>query len=272
MIKAAEVQKVANLAGIRDTQAEKDYVISWALVGIAKNETLNDRLLFKGGTSLKKIYFSEYRFSEDLDFTYTEQSAAVESLLDAWRSVNEWIFGESRIKLEIGDVSKSATGSFTFYLAYTGPLGSAREKSIKVDISTSELVVDSPVSKPLILPYSDLHEMSYDLRCYSLQEIAAEKLRSLIQRTAPRDIYDLWYLFQERGQDILDSAHSFRAKTLFKKLDPTRLLEIVGSKEKKFESQWNTSLKDQIKDVPEFDGVWRNLQKHIRNLFGSGML
>ncbi|GAI08967.1 unnamed protein product [marine sediment metagenome] len=47
---------------------EKDYVLSWILIGIAKSK-ICDMLSFKGGTALKKFYFPDYRFSEDLDFT-----------------------------------------------------------------------------------------------------------------------------------------------------------------------------------------------------------
>jgi predicted nucleotidyltransferase component of viral defense system len=64
MIKPAEIQQIARKEGVRDTQIEKDYILSWIITGISQNE-----LLFKGGTVLKKIYFSDYRFSEDLDFT-----------------------------------------------------------------------------------------------------------------------------------------------------------------------------------------------------------
>jgi predicted nucleotidyltransferase component of viral defense system len=32
-------------------------------------DVLRDTLVFKGGTALKKCYFGDYRFSEDLDFT-----------------------------------------------------------------------------------------------------------------------------------------------------------------------------------------------------------
>ncbi|NJE13855.1 nucleotidyl transferase AbiEii/AbiGii toxin family protein [Thermococcus sp. LS2] len=31
-------------------------------------------------------------------------------------------------------------------------------------------------------------------KSYSLEEIFAEKLRSLFQRTRPRGLYDVWYL------------------------------------------------------------------------------
>jgi predicted nucleotidyltransferase component of viral defense system len=51
---------------------ERDYILSWILAGIAVNEKLQNKLIFKGGTALKKCYFGYYRFSEDLDFTAKE--------------------------------------------------------------------------------------------------------------------------------------------------------------------------------------------------------
>lgn len=51
---------------------EQDYLLSWMLAGIAATPELRSMLVFKGGTALKKIYFGEYRFSQDLDFTSTE--------------------------------------------------------------------------------------------------------------------------------------------------------------------------------------------------------
>ena len=53
---------------------ERDYCLSWILVGLARG-ALRDRLAFKGGTALKKCYFGDYRFSEDLDFTLIEETS-----------------------------------------------------------------------------------------------------------------------------------------------------------------------------------------------------
>lgn len=55
---------------IPETVLERDYCLSWFLVGLSRSP-LRDRLAFKGGTALKKCYFGDYRFSEDLDFTLT---------------------------------------------------------------------------------------------------------------------------------------------------------------------------------------------------------
>lgn len=51
---------------------ERDYLLSWVLAGLAQVESLRDTLVFKGGTALKKCYFGDYRFSEDLDFSALE--------------------------------------------------------------------------------------------------------------------------------------------------------------------------------------------------------
>ena len=48
---------------------ERDYLLSWVLAGIDRVPALGCKLVFKGGTALRKCYFGDYRFSEDLDFS-----------------------------------------------------------------------------------------------------------------------------------------------------------------------------------------------------------
>lgn len=59
---------------IPETVLERDYCISWFLVGLSRG-LLRDRVAFKGGTALKKCFFSDYRFSGDLDFTLTQETS-----------------------------------------------------------------------------------------------------------------------------------------------------------------------------------------------------
>ena len=81
MITTKEINAVANRYQLRDTQVEKDYVLSWILFAISGNELLSKCLVFKGGTVLKKVYFEDYRFSEDLDFTLLDEKITNEDLL-----------------------------------------------------------------------------------------------------------------------------------------------------------------------------------------------
>src|SRR5438309_533020 len=55
----------------REDVLERDYCLAWFLSALAESD-LKAVLAFKGGTALKRCYFSDYRFSEDLDFTLIE--------------------------------------------------------------------------------------------------------------------------------------------------------------------------------------------------------
>jgi predicted nucleotidyltransferase component of viral defense system len=46
---------------------EKDFWVCWMLKQLFSIEALSGRLLFKGGTSLSKIFHAINRFSEDID-------------------------------------------------------------------------------------------------------------------------------------------------------------------------------------------------------------
>ncbi len=53
---------------IPEAVLERDYCLAWFLIGLSRS-SLREHLVFKGGTALKRCYFGDYRFSEDLDFT-----------------------------------------------------------------------------------------------------------------------------------------------------------------------------------------------------------
>src|ERR1035438_3400940 len=61
---------------------ERDYLLSWILAGIQRVDVLKGTLVFKGGTALKKCFFGDYRFSEDLDFTAVD-AAPIGAEMDA---------------------------------------------------------------------------------------------------------------------------------------------------------------------------------------------
>jgi hypothetical protein len=53
--------------GVADAIVEKDFWVCWTLKQLFSNRAFEGRLLFKGGTSLSKIYRAINRFSEDID-------------------------------------------------------------------------------------------------------------------------------------------------------------------------------------------------------------
>jgi predicted nucleotidyltransferase component of viral defense system len=261
MIKPGEIQKIAGKLGLRDTQIEKDYVIGWVLRGISNNSYLKEKLIFKGGTALRKIYFDDYRLSEDLDFTFNGDNYSSDEIKKNVEAIIAWIRNESRINLDIQNEDKTFNN---FYLGYTGPLGGkGANKSIKVDIADDELLCNDPVELAVITQYSDLQD-EFKILSYTLGEIISEKMRSLIQRTMPRDLYDIWYLFVIESNNVEDYVYDFRRKTEFKKLNPDDLTNAVHNKIETFKRQWENHLENQIMDIPDFENVWRELGKHWR--------
>jgi predicted nucleotidyltransferase component of viral defense system len=69
MILQSEIIRKAEEAGVPPDTIDKNWVLGHFLSELYKTEWANESLIFKGGTCLKKCYFQDYRFSEDLDFT-----------------------------------------------------------------------------------------------------------------------------------------------------------------------------------------------------------
>lgn len=55
--------------GVRLDIVEKDYALGYLLVALCEVPELSERLVLKGGTALRKVYYPGYRFSEDLDYS-----------------------------------------------------------------------------------------------------------------------------------------------------------------------------------------------------------
>ncbi|WP_420580200.1 nucleotidyl transferase AbiEii/AbiGii toxin family protein [Reichenbachiella sp.] len=263
MIKPAEIQNVARKAGVRDQQIEKDYILSWILQGISQHRELSRALVFKGGTVLKKVYFEDYRFSEDLDFTLVNETINNDQILQWFNESFECTREEANIPLEIL-VNEAREGGLNFYISYVGPLGGlGAQKKVKVDISYNEQLVFQPALKNAILGYSDLEE--HQLLCYTLEEVLVEKLRSVMQRMQARDFYDIWYLVEVRGLYVDFLFNEFRSKTESKGIDPIEFHTKLEQRLPQYQGRWQSSLANQIRDLPEFDQVEREVMRHLRN-------
>ena len=268
MIKPGEIQKKARLIGVRDQQIEKDYILSWILQGVAIHEDLSKIIVFKGGTVLKKVYFEDYRFSEDLDFTLLDKNISNEQIFDYFDEVFEYIKEETNIPLEIADNNEHEDGGINFYIRYTGPLGGlGANKKVKVDISKSEELQLEPVWKDVFLPYSD--QDNHKLLCYTLEEILIEKLRSVMQRLQARDFYDIWYLLEIYGLNLDFYTNEFIAKCESKNIDPKNFSKKLEQRLPQYNARWQKSMKEQIQNLPEFEKVERELKRHFRKLFKS---
>lgn len=263
MIKPGEIQNIARKAGVRDQQIEKDYMLSWILQGIAHHDQLSKSIVFKGGTVLKKVYFADYRFSEDLDFTLLDTDISNEQIFELFKEVFEFVKEEANIPFEIIDNNEHEDGGVNFYINYIGPLGgSGANKKVKVDISRSEQLVFEPVMQNVFLAYTDQEE--HKLLCYSLEEVLLEKMRSVMQRMQSRDLYDIWYLLETHKMDVAFYQAKFRTKCESKGIEPSGFYNKLEERIPQYKGRWQKSMADQIQDLPDFDRVVRELNRRLK--------
>src|ERR1700689_5082429 len=83
MLTQPQVQRYSTDSGLRDIMiAEKEVMLTFLLQLLSERGIL-DRLAFKGGTCLRKMFIgSQGRFSTDLDFTGVEDHDHEEIILD----------------------------------------------------------------------------------------------------------------------------------------------------------------------------------------------
>lgn len=171
---------------------ERDYCLAWFLAELAHSE-MQRSLAFKGGTALKRCYFGNYRFSEDLDFTLLQPTPLADIRKNS-ESVYTALRDDSAIEFAFDREDRhSHANSYTFYLTYVGPLPAGG--SVKVDITIREQL-EFPLEARTVLrgyeEFSDIPEGRV-VKTYSLAETATEKVLALADRARnePRDLYDL---------------------------------------------------------------------------------
>jgi len=262
--------RLAREGGRRIPEAvlERDYCLSWFLVGLSKT-SLTDLLAFKGGTAIKKCYVPGYRFSEDLDFTMREL-VSFETIQERLARIFEYVVRDSGIKLQISRHDRhSHENSHTFYLGYEGPLPGAAAKEAKVDITIKEKMVFSVATSSILKAYDEYEDLPDDARIgvYSINEIVAEKIVALFDpaRNEPRDLYDLWYLSTNKYVDLADLSEAVDLKMKFRKKEFSDVKDGLIRKEARLKKLWNVRLATQMALLPEFDDVYRSILRELRH-------
>ena len=262
--------RLAREGGRRIPEAvlERDYCLSWFLVGLSKT-SLTDLLAFKGGTAIKKCYVPDYRFSEDLDFTM-RGNVSFEKIQELLALIFEYVVRDSGIKLQFGRHDRhSHENSHTFYLGYEGPLPGAAVKEAKVDITIQEKIVFPVATSSVLKAYKEYEDLPDDARIgvYSINEIVAEKIVALLDpaRNEPRDLYDLWYLSTNKYVDLADLSEAVDLKMKFRKKELSDVKDGLIRKEARLKKLWNVRLATQMALLPEFDEVYRSLVRELRH-------
>jgi predicted nucleotidyltransferase component of viral defense system len=209
------IRSVSRQKNAQQYIVEKDYALSYLLAAIAATEGLSENLVLKGGTALKKLYFADYRFSEDLDYSTRELGpiSQTDTLIEqAIHRMEKMLVnrGPFQAFFEPLLLKQPHPGEQKAYLVRIQFPGQRQPLCrLKVEITIDEPILTPVEKRPLL--HGFLEDFDTRIPAYSLLEITAEKLRALLQSKARlnergwgasrvcRDYYDLWHLLQIPG-------------------------------------------------------------------------
>jgi predicted nucleotidyltransferase component of viral defense system len=254
---------------LRPEVVEKDYVLGWLLAGIA-TLPMSSLWIFKGGTCVKKCFFETYRFSEDLDFSLRPDAPYTpDEIVAQLRELTVHVAELSGLEFpaDLVDVksrqNKQGQQTFEGRIAYRGPLAYPGSPKVRFDITRHEAIIDEPAERSILHPYPDGLPEGVVVLTYSFEELLAEKTRALLERSRPRDLYDVVHLLENAPSDLnlVELRRLFAEKCAGKGVSvPSsgELIRIVGS-DAELRSEWASMLTHQLPALPDLDAMLSRL-------------
>lgn len=135
---------------------EKDWALSYVLLGLTSVAELRDELVFKGGTCLRKAYFPGYRFSEDLDFSLRSQeecAGLIEHLRQAASFTHERLAQFGPFQIDVGHQRHRdlhARGQCAFDVHVQFPWMPSPLLKLKIEITSNEPILHRITDRWLI--------------------------------------------------------------------------------------------------------------------------
>lgn len=249
-------QRLAEVAGVSYETIEKDYFIELMLFYLAKDIEFKEKLIFRGGIALKKIYFSDYRFSEDLAFLVEDKENFEDYVVKFGKTIE-------KINLEypynLRKRFESESDRLQFFISYDIIPEIRAVKELKIDVLKDNYIPPTQ-RKRILFGYQEFKHEKTELRIYTLESVAVDKIcRILDVDNEPRDLYDLWYLLK------LGLNAGIIKKGLNKKFGYDiyypNLLSTIESED--YRQNWEIRLTKQIKDLPHYEFILKELEELI---------
>lgn len=279
------LQQARKHLGVPWKAVEQDYLLSWILAGMGQARSLRDTLVFKGGTALKKCYFGDYRFSEDLDFsglpgapTGKAMEHAVQEVCDtASRLLDEYAPVEIACDRHT-EKDPHPGGQEAFIIRARMPWQRQPQTRVMIETTMDESVLKPAPKRRIIHEYGEPFEA--EVRVYALEEIVAEKLRAILQhiekleergwsRSRARDYYDLWRVLgtYQTQMDLSDFSSFLREKCAVRNVAFTGPQDFFQERMLAYvEQTWYQWLGPLVPDLPTFQTVIGELRPQITQL------
>jgi len=194
MLTRKKFEQLQKTIGFNLDLLEKVYHLTRTLNKIQEYSILKENLMLKGGTALNFIFFPISRLSIDLDFDYT-------GAISKEKMVKQRPYIEKEIK-EISsqlDYTLKDRGSSYIISRQSLQYKTIRNTKdhIKIEINYLDRIpLGDKEHRKFLSIFPDIKPFS--IPTYSLEELTAQKSIACLNRSEPRDLYDLYILSKQK--------------------------------------------------------------------------
>lgn len=209
-----------------DAQVEQDLVIEKALVQLFSDPFLQERLAFRGGTALHKIFLNpQVRYSEDIDLVQIK-SEPIKDTLAAVRKQLDFL-GRPSVKQK--------ANNNTLVYRFESEIPPVINLRLKIEINCREHFT--------VMGYKEIEHQTENswfvgackITSFEVEEMLSTKLRALYQRKKGRDLFDLHYALSNLDLDTDNIVKCYREYMAFSVENPPTQKQFLRNMEQKLE-------------------------------------
>ena len=217
MLTRKKFEQLQKTTGFNLDLLEKAYHLTRTLNILQGHPTLKENLMLKGGTALNFIFFPISRLSIDLDFDYT--GAISKEKMEKQRRDVEKEIKESSKQLDYTLKDRGSSYIISRQSLQYNTIRNTKDH-IKIEINYLDRIpLGNKEHKKFPSIFPDIKPFS--ITTYSLEELTAQKSIACLNRSEPRDIYDLYVLSKQKMS--LEKIQTFAAIYLCMSKDNNRM-------------------------------------------------
>jgi predicted nucleotidyltransferase component of viral defense system len=183
----ANLQAIANTTGFPSDNLEKVLRLRELLTEFHKHPFLRDRIALKGGTAINLFYLDLVRLSVDIDLNYIAQADRQKMLAERPNVVR----AVEQIAVGLGYRIQNGTDDHAlreWHLGYINYAGT--QERIQIEIN---FLMRASALPPRTLPAASVGDTQpCEFLILATEELFAGKVKAMIDRRHPRDLYDLF--------------------------------------------------------------------------------
>jgi len=196
-----------NTAFVRDN-LEKVLRLCNILQYINANPLLYNHLALKGGTAINLVVFNLPRLSVDIDLDFTKHCSRDEMFALREQINNDIVKYMTSQGYQLNPSSKNPHSLDSWVYFYQNAAGNKDNIKIEINYSMRDHVFE-PIDKEVNIPALSVF---FQVRTLANAELFGSKIKALIERTAARDLYDVYTMLKQGV--FSDSEQQMLRKTI----------------------------------------------------------